>query len=165
MTLNELYIISFIRSKMGFPGSSDSKESACNARDPNLIPRSGRSIPWRREWLPTPVFLPGEFHGQRSLAGYSPWGHKELDTAEWLTLSFLLGQGSSLLCLLCWNLTMDGQWTLSNAFMHPQTLIFFSLLIILWVTLITFCNVKPILSFWDKSWLWYISESYFSILH
>jgi len=34
-----------------------------------------RKIPWRREWLPTQVFLPGEFHGQRSLAGYSPWGH------------------------------------------------------------------------------------------
>ena len=34
-------------------------------------------IPWRREWLPTPVFLPGEFHGQRSLVGYSPWSHKE----------------------------------------------------------------------------------------
>ena len=33
-----------------------------------------REIPWRRAWLPTPVFLPGEFHGQRSLAGYSPWG-------------------------------------------------------------------------------------------
>ena len=35
---------------------------------------------------PTPVFLPGEFHGQRSLEGYSPWGHKELDTTEQLTL-------------------------------------------------------------------------------
>ena len=33
-------------------------------------------IPWRREWLPTPVFLPGEFHGQRSLVGYSPWGRR-----------------------------------------------------------------------------------------
>ena len=33
-------------------------------------------IPWRREWLPTRVFLPGEFHGHRSLEGYSPWGHK-----------------------------------------------------------------------------------------
>ena len=33
-------------------------------------------IPWRKEWIPTPVFLPGEFHGQRSLAGYSPWAHK-----------------------------------------------------------------------------------------
>ena len=42
-------------------------------------------IPWRREWQPTPVFLPGEFHGQRSLAGYSPWGCKESDMTEWLS--------------------------------------------------------------------------------
>ena len=35
-----------------------------------------RKIPWRRKWQPTPVFLPGESHGQRSLAGYSPWGHR-----------------------------------------------------------------------------------------
>ena len=41
-----------------------------------------KKIPWRREWLPTPVFLPGESHGQRSLVGYSPWGHKESDTTE-----------------------------------------------------------------------------------
>ena len=39
-------------------------------------------IPWRREWVPTPVFLSGESHGQRSLAGYSPRGRKELDTTE-----------------------------------------------------------------------------------
>ena len=38
--------------------------------------------PWRREWLPTLVLLSGEFHGQRSLPGYSPWGHKELDTTN-----------------------------------------------------------------------------------
>ena len=42
-------------------------------------------IPWRREWSPTPVFLPGEFHGQRSLAGNSPWGHKECHTTKGLT--------------------------------------------------------------------------------
>ena len=40
---------------------------------------------WKRKWLPTPVFLPGESHGWVSLACYSPWGHKELDTTEWLT--------------------------------------------------------------------------------
>ena len=39
-------------------------------------------ILWRRKWQPAPVFLPGEFHGQRSLAGYSPCGHKESDTTE-----------------------------------------------------------------------------------
>ena len=42
------------------------------------FPGSGRKNPWRRERLPTPVFFPGESHGQVSLAGYSPWGHKEL---------------------------------------------------------------------------------------
>ena len=49
--------------------------NAGDIRDPGLIP-------WRRAWQPTPVFLPGESHGQRSLAGYSPWGRKESDTAE-----------------------------------------------------------------------------------
>ena len=39
-------------------------------------------IPWRRAWQPAPVFLPGESHGQRSLADYSPWGHTELDMTE-----------------------------------------------------------------------------------
>ena len=42
----------------------------------------GGEIPWRREWLPTPGFLPGELHGQRSLAGYRPWGPKESDMTE-----------------------------------------------------------------------------------
>ena len=56
-----------------FPGVSDSKESTCNAGDLGLIPGVGK-IPWRREWLPTPVFLPGEFHAQKSLVGYSLWG-------------------------------------------------------------------------------------------
>ena len=68
---------------MGFPGGSDCKESTCSAGEPDLIP--DREIPWRREWLPTPVFLPGESHGQRSLSGYSPWGCKELDMTERLT--------------------------------------------------------------------------------
>ena len=42
---------------------------------------------WRRKWQPTPRFFPGELHGQRSLASYSPWGCKELDTTEQLTLT------------------------------------------------------------------------------
>ena len=41
-----------------------------------------RKIPWRRKWQSTPVFLPRKFHGQRSLVGYSAWGHKELDVTE-----------------------------------------------------------------------------------
>ena len=45
-------------------------------------------FPWRRKWQPTPVFLPGESHGRRSLVGYSPWGRKELDTTERLHFTF-----------------------------------------------------------------------------
>ena len=42
-------------------------------------------IPWSRKWLPMPVFLPGKFHGQRSLEGYSSWGHREPDRTEQLS--------------------------------------------------------------------------------
>ena len=65
---------------------SESKESACNMRD-GFNPWVAKS-PWRREWPPTPVFVPGEFPGQRSLLGYSPWGRRESDMTERLTLFF-----------------------------------------------------------------------------
>ena len=62
----------------GFPGGTSGKEPTCQRRrhkrhrfDPRV-----RKLPWRRAWQPTPVFLPGESHGQRSLVGYSPWGAK-----------------------------------------------------------------------------------------
>ena len=58
-----------------------------------LDPWVGR-IPWRRKWQPTPEFLPGEFHGQRSLAGYSPWSHTESDMTEGQTLSLFSISGS-----------------------------------------------------------------------
>ena len=51
---------------------------------PGFDPWFGK-IPWRKEWQPTPVFLPGEFHGQRSLVGYSPWSRTKSDTTERLT--------------------------------------------------------------------------------
>ena len=65
----------------GFPGGSEGKASACNVGDLGLIPGSGRS-PGEGNVQPTPVFLPGESYGQRILVGYSPQGHKELDTTE-----------------------------------------------------------------------------------
>ena len=54
-----------------------SKESACNAEDVGSNPGSGR-FPWRRAWQPTPVFLPGKPHGQRSLADYSARSHQRV---------------------------------------------------------------------------------------
>ena len=66
---------------MAIPGGLVVKKSACQCRRLRFDPWA-RKIPWRRNWLPTPVFLPGEFHGQGSLVGYSPWGCKELDMTE-----------------------------------------------------------------------------------
>ena len=70
-----------------FPGGSVVKNLPTNAGDTDLIPGK---IPWRRKWQPTLVFLPGKFHTQRSLEGYSPRGHKELDMTEWLHFHFHL---------------------------------------------------------------------------
>ena len=70
---------------MGLPCGSDGKESACNAGRPRFNPWV-RKILWGWEWQSAPAFLFGEFHGQRSLANYSPWGRKESDTTERLTL-------------------------------------------------------------------------------
>ena len=76
-TVNLRYIFNMPNSILDFPGGSVSKESTCNAGDclqsrrPRFNP-CARKIPWRRKWQPTPVFLPGESHGERSLADYSP---------------------------------------------------------------------------------------------
>ena len=48
------------------------------------------NIPWSMKWQPTPVFLPGESHGQSNLAGYSPWGHKESDTTKHIHITDLI---------------------------------------------------------------------------
>ena len=76
----------------GFPGGSDGKQPACNAGDPGSIPGSGRSPGGGNSSI-----LAGESHGQRSLAGYSPWSHKELDVTEQLTLSLFFFT-SKILC-------------------------------------------------------------------
>ena len=72
----------------GFPGGSEGKASAClQCRRPGFDPWVGKIL-WRRKWQLTPVFLPGKSHGW-SLVGYSPWGHKELDTTEQLHFTSL----------------------------------------------------------------------------
>ena len=61
----------------GFPRWLRGKEPACQHRRLEFDPWV-REMPWRRKWQPTPVFLPGKSHGQRSLVGHSPWGHKRV---------------------------------------------------------------------------------------
>ena len=72
------------RCSTGFPAGSDGKECAHKAGAPGLIPGSGRS-PGEANATHC-MFLPGEFHGQRTLVGYSSWGRKDSDITEQLTL-------------------------------------------------------------------------------
>ena len=96
------------------PGNLNGKKSACQCRrhrrhefNPWL-----RKIPWRRKWQPTPVFFPEEFHGQRSLAVYSPWGRKQLDITECLSHTHSINWMSvlTLKSLLVWVLTESGSF-------------------------------------------------------
>ena len=69
---------------MSFPGGASGKEPTCQCirhKRPGFDPWV-RKIPWRRKWQPSPLFLPGKSHGQRSLAGQSPQGRKKRDTIE-----------------------------------------------------------------------------------
>ena len=77
---------------MGFPGDSMVKNPSANAGyrgNPSSIPGSGRSP--KKEMATTPLFLPDKSHGQRSLIGYSSWGHKELDMTEQLSIAQHMG--------------------------------------------------------------------------
>ena len=95
LTFNDICILG-----VGFLGDASGKEPACQCRRYKrckLNPWVGK-IPWRRAWQPTPVFLPGESHGQRSLVGYSPQGCKESDmTEKQLSMHF-------------WRDTIDRNW-------------------------------------------------------
>ena len=85
----------------GFPGVTSGKKSACQCRKCKRCrfnPQDGK-MPWKRKWQPTPVFLPGESHGQRSLAGYSPWGRKKSDRTEQLSTPSLTYR--------CWSLNLS----------------------------------------------------------
>ena len=70
----------------GFPGGSEGKKKKnLPAMQVTQVRSLGLEIPWRREWQPTPIFLPGEFHGQWSLVGYNLKHHKDSDISEQLT--------------------------------------------------------------------------------
>ena len=90
---------------------SSGKESACPCRRGK---RHGfnpwvKKILWSRKWKPIPVFLPGKFHGQRSMKGYSPWGHKELDITE----HTLRDEGSISLLIM-----LQPHWSIFIYWMH-----------------------------------------------
>ena len=88
--------IYWVPTHAGLPWWFSGEESTCQCRRHGLDPWVGR-ISWRRKWLPTPVLLPGKSHGQRSLPGYSPWGHKRVGH-DWATTK-------STTTNPCWTLT------------------------------------------------------------
>ena len=105
---------------LDFPGGASSKEPSCQCRRRE---RCGfcpwiKKVPWRREWQPTPISLLGESHGQRSLAGYSPWGCKELDMSEATQHMYI-----RISCLFCTRHCSSKSFTNMNSFdprMNPM---------------------------------------------
>ena len=73
----QIYVLS-AASKEGFLGGSMVKSTLTNSGDMGPIDPWAGKIPWRKKWQPTPVVLPGESHGQRTLVGYSSWGLKRV---------------------------------------------------------------------------------------
>ena len=99
MVKSKVFEVSYTRLPsllMDFPGGSDGKSVCLQCGRPGLDPWVGK-IPWIRKWQPTPVLFPGKSHGWRSLVGYSPWGHKELDTTK--QLHSVTHLGDTKLCL------------------------------------------------------------------
>ena len=107
--LRVLYSCSIIYNKVylrkGFLGDSDGKESACNAGDQCLIPEPGSSLLEEEMVTHSSVLVHGEFHGPRSLVGFSPWDHEESEMTEWLTHSSLRKMGKT----VCIEWYLNGQ--------------------------------------------------------
>ena len=110
------YQLTSVYCPQGFPGGAVVNNSPANRTErwEDSILGWGRS-PWRRKWQPTPIFLPGKFHGQRSLVGCSLWGHYESDTTERLPFHFSFscigeGNGNPLQCSCLENPRDGGAW-------------------------------------------------------
>ena len=134
----------------GFPGGSDTKESACNVEtwvasletDGKESPCKwetqvwslGEEGPWKREWHPTPIFLPGKSHCQRILADYSPWGRQESDTTERLKDTHIINSSKSFYQCSC-----SPSHLVTCATLHKASYLVVSAL---WVKVICFCPCK-----------------------
>ena len=109
--LNKTEEVSFLFDSilMGFSGGSDGR--VCLQCERPGFSRWVGKIPWRRKWQPTPVFLSGESHGQRSLVGYSLWGHKEPDTDRETSFSLSILNNPIEECLPYWKIQLYMAWS------------------------------------------------------
>ena len=129
---------------MGFPGGSTGKRICLQCGRSGFYPWVGK-IPWRKEWLSTPVFWPGEFHGL-----YSPCGCKELDTTEWLSLSRIL---------FAWNVPLVSLIVQKRSLVFP--ILFFSSISLHWSLRKAFLFLLAVL--WNSAFTWVCLS--FSPLH
>ena len=120
---------------MGFPGGLTGKRICLQCGRSGFDPWVGK-IPWRKEWLSTPVFWPGEFHGL-----YSPCGCKELDTTEWLSLSRIL---------FAWNVPLVSLIVQKRSLVFP--ILFFSSISLHWSLRKSFLPLLTIL--WNSAFKW-----------
>ena len=102
-----LLILPLLWIKLGFPGGAMEKNPLADIGDKERLFNLWVRKIGKRKWQPTPVCLPGKSHGQRSLAGYSPWCHKESDPTERLStvievIDILFGMGSTLKNYRCY---------------------------------------------------------------
>ena len=114
-----------LKYETAFPGGSDGKHTTCNAGDLGSIPGSGRS-PGEGRWASTLVFFPGEFHGQRSLAGCSPWGRKDdsnssNDYENWIW-ELPSPDCTKVWQPLCWSCLLIPSWDFCLSGVHFTTL-------------------------------------------
>ena len=130
MSHHHLYLLLVLTIHSGWASQvvllvKDLPANAGDVRDAALISGLGRS-PQRRAWQPTPVFLPGESYGQRSLAGHNPWGRKELDTTEeTLAHTVLAGRtpgSSEALPLVLSSVLLEAQTSSPAAYSGPTCL-------------------------------------------
>ena len=114
------------------------------------VPWVGK-IPWRRAWQPTPVFLPGEFHGQSSLVGYNPWGRKESDTTEQLSTEHV----PSMPAILKGFFFFNHKWIVKSVYwiFWVDQIIFIIQLVSMVFHIDWFTDTEPFLHCWDKSHL------------
>ena len=132
--LSILWVFSYVLVG-SFPGGSDGKEFACNAGDTGLIPGSGRSSGERScnplQYSCLENFLyDREFCGQRGPVSHSPWGHKELDMTDWLTVSLFVGSCCRLFLVgipVLLNSSLSSRYSIFHAPLKAGSLVIFSM--------------------------------------
>ena len=122
----------------GLPWWFSGKESVCQYRRCGSDPWV-RKIPWRRKWQLTLLFLPGKSHGEKSLVGYSPWGHKGLDTTEYWAHTHK------------WRFMTSPLWSQCNSIMFKNTFLLAAFYIHTYIYIYSIIIICLFFQYWELS--------------